>query len=226
MNPLTWLLAKLRHPATLSALPSAPTPSPSALTGPPVSQPAPPTEAERAARAEQREQQFLLALAEDFGQAVEEERDLSGMLPTDLLRLVSQLRYNATDQLQARRWGHWAEELRLVTEAHELEAVAKFQYWQHALCEQFGRAAGAKLSQGQIEPGMTLDMVVAVLGQPNEGEHGLTVPLDDPTLCILRYGSGTTGSSIELRHGVVVWAQLGAVTFADYVYQLPDVLDC
>jgi len=216
MNPLTWLLAKLRRPVTPSALTSLLTPTPVSLS-------APPTEAERSARAEQREQQFLLALAEDFGQAIEQERDVSNLLPAELLRLVSQLRHNAADLLQARQHGHWAEELRLVTEAHELEAVAKFQFWQHALCEQFGRAAGAKLGQGQIEPGMTLDMVVAVLGQPNEDGRGLTVPLDDPTLCILRYGSDATGSVIELRHGIVVRAQLGAVTFADYVYDLPDV---
>jgi hypothetical protein len=222
MNPLTRLLAKLRRPAT----PSAPTPSPSGPTPTPVSPPAPLTEAERAVRAALREQQFLLRLAEDFGQAIEEDRDVSNLLPAELLRLVSQLHHNAADQKQARQWGHWDEELRLVTEAHELEAVAKFEFWQHALCEQFGRAIGAKLSQGQIEPGMTLDMVVAVLGEPNQDERGLTVPLSDPTLCILRYGSDATGSVIELRHGVVVWAQLGAVTFADYVYELPDISGC
>ena len=211
MNPLTWSLAKLRR-LTI----------PSALTPAPVSPPAPPTEAERAARAEQRELAFLLWLAADFNQALAEDRNLADELPDDLLRLAWQLRDNAADQAQARQWGHWAEELRLVTEAQELEAVAKFEFWKYSLCERFGRAVGTKLSQGEIELGMTLGQVVAVLGAPPEG--GLSVPLDDPTLCVLRYGSAATGSVIELRHGVVVRAQLGVVAFADYVYELPTII--
>jgi hypothetical protein len=222
MNPLTWLLAKLRRSPTPSAL------TPQALTLPPasVSLPAPPTEGERTVRAVQREQVFRLRLAEEVGRASEPEHDMSNLLPAHLLRLVSQLRYNAADQEHARRWGDWAEELRLIIEAHELEAVAKFQFWQHGLYEQFGRSIGAKLSQGQIELGMTLNMVLAVLGEPKEAERGLTMRLDDPTLCILRYGSDATGSVIELRDGVVVRAQLGTVTFADYVYELPDISGC
>jgi hypothetical protein len=60
---------------------------------------------------------------------------------------------------------------------------------------------------------------VSVLGAPPEG--GLSVPFNDLTWCVLRYGSGATGSVIELHQGVVVRARLGVVSFADYVYKLP-----
>jgi hypothetical protein len=218
MNPLSWLLAKLRPSPISSAQPPCASRPPAA-----VSPPAPPTEAERTARAVQREQAFRLRLTEEVARAGEQAPDVSTLLPAHLLRLVSQLRYNAADQQQARRWGHWVEELRLIIEAHELEAVAKFQFWQHGFCEQFGRTIGLKLSQGQLEPGMTLAMVLAVLGEPQEARHALLVPPDDPTLHSLRYGSEDTGSVIELRDGVVVRTQLGAFTFADYVYELPDI---
>ncbi|MGI4872268.1 MAG: hypothetical protein ACRYFX_13965 [Janthinobacterium lividum] len=182
------------------------------------------TEAERAARAEQREQEFMLGLAEQFSRDVEENRDMAGAHSTELLRLVSQLRHNRRDQEQARQWGHVEEELRLVTEARELEATAQHHVWLHVLCEQYGRAIGTKLSQHQIEPGMTEEMVLAVFGAPAEG--ALSVSLDDPAVLVYRYGSPTTGTIIALRNGMVRQVLPGTVSFAKHFYEMPDVLDC
>lgn len=215
MNPLTWLLAKLRRTPTPSAL----TPHPSGPTPAPVSPPALLTEAERAARQQQRELAFMLRLADHFNQAVEEGRDITDEPSAEVLRLSCLLDHNMTDQQQARQWGQWDEELRLATEAQTLNAALRYELWKEALCKNYGRRTGRKLAAYQIEPGMTLEMVAAAFGPPGPG--GMTVPLDDLTLCILRYGSPPTASVIELRYGVVTRAQVGAVGFPEYVYDWP-----
>jgi hypothetical protein len=222
MNPLTWLLAKLRHPTTLSAMLSAPTLSPSGLIPVPVSPPAPPTEDERAARQLQREQDFERAFVQEFSQAMQQGH-LHTTQPAKLLRAVHLLRHNQADQEQARRHGHWAEQLRLATEAQALEAAAKYHSWRHSLCRDFGQATGTKLSQHQIEPGMTLEMVLAAFGYPTQ------VPVsapDNPDLYILRYGSIETGSIVEFYRGVVTRATVGTVAFPEHVYDLPDISGC
>lgn len=225
MNPLIWLLAKLRRTPTPSALTphlSGLTPTSASVPTPtPVSPPAPLTEAERAARQQRREQAFMLQLAEDFNQAVEQGRDLTDEPSAEVLRLSCLLNHNAADQQQARRWGQWAEELRLATEAQTLDATLRHELWKDALCLNYGRRMGRKLAAYQIEPGMTLEMIAAAFGPPAAG--AMTVPLDDPTLCVLRYGSPPTASVIELRHGVVTRAQVGAVGFPEYVYGWPGV---
>jgi hypothetical protein len=223
INPLIWLLAKLRHPAALSALPSPSTPSLSGPTPAPVSPPAPLTEAERTARQQQREQTVESALVQEFNQAIRQGRSLSGALPVEVQRAVHLLRYNQADQEQARQHGHWAEQLRLATEAQALEAAAKYHSWRHSLCRDFGHAIGTKLSRHQIEPGMTLDMVLAAFGYPTQ------VPVsapDNPDLYILRYGSIETGSIIEFHRGVVTRATVGTVAFPEHVYDLPDISGC
>lgn len=217
MNPLTWLLAKLTRTPTPSGL----TPHSSGPTPVPVSPPALLTEAERAARQQRRELAFMLRLAEHFSQAVEEGRDISDEPSNKVLRLTCLLEHNAADQQLARQWGQWAEELRLATEAQALDAPLRHEAWKEALCTNYGRQTGRKLAAYQIEPGMTLEMVAAAFGAPAEG--AMTVPLDDPTRCILRYGRAPTTSVIELRHGVVTSAQVNAVGFPDYVYDWPDV---
>lgn len=216
MNPLTWLLAKLRRPATPSALPSVPTPSPSALTAPPVS---PPTEAERAAHQQQREQDFERAYVQQFSQAMQQGRLLTAQ-PAELLRAEYLLRHNLADQEQARQQGHWAEQLRLATEAQALEAAAKYHGWRHALCRDFGQAVGTKLSRHQIEPGHTLEMVLAAFGTPTQVQD---VTAGNPDVYTLRYGTPGTGSVIELHQGVVTRATVGTVALPEYVYDLPDI---
>jgi hypothetical protein len=222
MNPLTWLLAKLRHPATLSALPTAPTPSPSGPTLAPVSPPAPPTDAERAARQQQREQDFERTFMQQFSQAMQQGRPLTTQ-PAELLRAVHLLCHNQADQEQARQHGHWAEQLRLATEAQTLEAAAQYHSWRHGLCRDFGHAIGTKLSRHQIEPGMTLDMVLAAFGTPCQVQD---VTAGNPDLYTLRYGSPETGSVIELHQGVVTRATVGTVAFPEHVYDLPDSSGC
>ncbi|MFD1873886.1 hypothetical protein [Hymenobacter bucti] len=179
------------------------------------------TEAERTARQQRREQAFMLRLAEHFNQAVEEGRDITDEPPAEVLRLTCLLEHNAADQQHARQWGYWAEELRLATEAQALDAALRHEAWKEALCTNYGRLMGRKLAAYCIEPGMTLEMVAAAFGAPGPG--GMTVPLDAPELCVLRYGSPHTATVIELRHGVVTRAQVGAVGFPEYVYDWPDV---
>ena len=222
MNPLTWLLTKLRSPATPSALLSILTPSPSALTGPRVSPPASPTEAERAARQQQREQDFERAYVQQFSQAIQQGRLLTAQ-PAELLRAEYLLRHNLADQEHARQHGHWAEQLRLATEAQALEAAAKYHSWRHALCRDFGQVMGTKLSKHQIEPGMTLEMVLAAFGTPTLVQD---VTAGNPDVYTLRYGSPETGSVIELHRGVVTWATVGTLAFPEYVYDLPDSSSC
>lgn len=212
MNPLAWLLAKLRRTPTPSAL----TPQPSRPTPAPVSPPTPLTEAERAARQQLREQDFMLQLANHFNQAVEEGRDITDEPSNEVLRLTHLLDYNEADQAEARRWGHWAEELRLATEAQPLTAALRYEAWKEALCKNYGRQIGHKLAAYQIEPGMTMEMVAAAFGATGPG--GMTVPLNDPLLCILRYGSPPTDSVIELRGGLVTRAQVRAVGFPEHIY--------
>jgi len=222
LNPLTWLLAKLRRPATPSALPSAQTPSPSVLTGLPVNPPAPPTEAERAARQQQREQAFERAYVQQFSQAMQQGR-MHTAQPPELLRALHLLRHNQADQEQASQYGHWAEQLRLATEAQALRAAAEYHGWHHALCRDFGQATGTKLSRHQIEPGMTLEMVLAAFGTPTTVQD---VTAGNPDLYTLRYGSPETGSIIELHQGVVTRATIGTVAFPECVYDLPDISGC
>lgn len=203
MNPLTWLLTKLRRPVSLSA----PTP-------PPVSLPALLTEAEREARQQQREQAVEQALAREFQQDMQQGRDLSSAVPLEVQRAVQLLRYNQADQEQAREAGQWAEQLRLVAEAQALEAAIQYQRWRHELRQTYGHLIGAKLSQHQVEVGMTLEMVLASRGTPTQ----VATSAHDPELYILRYGSVETGSLIELHRGVVTRALLGAVAFPEHVY--------
>jgi hypothetical protein len=179
------------------------------------------TEDERAARQQLREQDFMLQLADHFNQAMQEGRDITDEPSNEVLRLTYLLDYNAADQAEARRWGHWAEELRLATEAQTLDAALRYETWKEALCRNYGRQTGLKLAAYQIEPGMTLEMVAAAFGAPAPG--GMTVPLDDPLLCILRYGSPPTDSVIELRGGVVTRAQVRAVGHPEHIYDWPDV---
>jgi hypothetical protein len=215
MNPLTWLLAKLRRTPTPSAL----TPGPSGLTPSP---PAPPTEAERTARQQQREQDFERAYVQQFSQAMQQGHLLTAQ-PAELLRAVYLLRHNLADQEQARQHGHWAEQLRLATEAQTLEASAQYHGWRHSLCRDFGQVMGTKLSQHQIEPGMTLEMVLAAFGTPTQVQD---VTAGNPDVYTLRYGSPETGSVIELHQGVVTRATVGVVSFPEYVYDLPDSRGC
>jgi hypothetical protein len=216
MNPFTWLLAKLRRTPVSSGL----TPPPSALTPAPVSPPAPLTEAEREARQQERNLAFELALVEDFNQAIAQGRNLADELPAELLRAVCLLHHNRADQEQARQWGHWAEQLRLMAEAQVLEAAATYHGWCHSLCQRFGHTIGTKLSQHQIEPGMTLDMVLAAFGYPTQVP---TTSASDPNLYSLRYGSVKTGSLIELHQDIVTRARVGTVTFPEQVYDGPGV---
>jgi hypothetical protein len=210
MNPFTWLLAKLRPNPT----PSAPTPSP---VSPPL------TEAERTARQQQREQAFERAMVQDFNQAIRQGRGLSDALPPEALKALHLLRHNQADQELASQWGDWAEQLRLATEAQALEAAAKYHSWCHSLCRDFGQAIGTKLSQHRIEPGMTLEMVLASFGTPSQVQD---VTAGNPELYTLRYGSPETGSVIELHQGVVTRATVGKVAFPEHVYDLPDIHSC
>ena len=214
MNPLTWLLAKLRRTSTPSGL----IPQPSALTPVPVTPPALLTEAEREARQQQRNLDFELALVEDFNPALREGRNLADEPPAELLRAMCLLRYNWADQEQARQWGQWAEQLRLEVEAQALEAAATYHGWRHSLLQSFGHTIGTKLSQHQIEPGMTLDMVLAAFGTPTQVQD---LSADNPNLYILRYGSVETGSVIELHYGIVARASVGSVAFPEHVYDWP-----
>jgi hypothetical protein len=216
MNPLTWLLAKLRRTPTPSVLtPQLPDPIPV-----PVSPPAPLTEAERAARQQQREQAVEQLLVQEFNQAVQQGRDLTDELPAEILRVVHLLRHNQADQEQARQWGRWAELLRLEAEAQALDATSRYQSWRHSLLRGFGHAIGTKLSQHQIEPGMTLDMVLAAFGTPTQVQD---LSADNSNLYSLRYGNVETGSLIELHYGVVAWVRVGTATFPEHVYDWPSV---
>jgi hypothetical protein len=209
MNPLTWLLAKLRRTFT-----------PSALTPASVSPPAPLTEAEREARQHQRSLEFELALVEDFNQAIQQGRNPTSALPAELLRAVDLLRYNRADQEQARQWGHWAECLRLEAEAQTLEAAANYHGWRYALCKDFGYTIGTKLSQHQIEPGMTLAMVLAAFGTPTQVQN---LSAANSNLYILRYGSVEKGSFIEMHNCMVTRVTVGAVAFPQHLYDCPGI---
>jgi hypothetical protein len=97
-----------------------------------------------------------------------------------------------------------------------LQRAAQLQLraWQPALMQRFGPEVGTKLSQHQVEGGMTLDMVLASMGTPTQVQD---LSADGPNL-YLRYRGVEMGSLTELHHGILTRASVGRAAFPEHFY--------
>jgi hypothetical protein len=223
MNLLARLLAYLRRPRPT---PIAPVPAPVAALPEvhpiPKTPLSPPTAAERQAREPQRAlwtEQLLLA---EENKALAEGR-VPDELPAYIRRLIIRTGFIKADQDTAREndWG--AELLRLQMEEQELQATIKFEGWQHGLCKTHGEEIGRKLARHQLEPGMTMEHMVASFGVPATAD--ITPHPTDESVMYVSYGSLSTGSHFELRDNIIARVQLGRAAFPDYVYNEQGIVE-
>ncbi|MGI4735067.1 MAG: hypothetical protein ACRYG7_07805 [Janthinobacterium lividum] len=138
----------------------------------------------------------------------------------EVIRTIIALHFNKADQDDARAQSNTTEEMRLITEALEMHAGASWKIWDANLRKHYGEEIAAKLSNHQVEVGMTVAMVGASYGNVPEGgeyrnrENGRTV---------LVYGSGEDASYFEFsEEGIVTVAvSRGGWALPDFVYNFP-----
>lgn len=98
------------------------------------------------------------------------------------------------------------------------KAELKLRTWQHTLMEHFGPEVGSKLSQHQIEVGMSWEHLVFSYGPPLM--EAITLLGKEPTHLAVQYGSKATGSYFEVVADVVTIARLGLPTVPAHLLEL------
>lgn len=122
------------------------------------------------------------------------------------------------DLAEAQGLGWVADELHLHLEIQRAAAELQLRAWQHTLMERFGPEVGAKLSQHQVEVGMSWEHLVFSYGPPPTG--AITLLGKEPTHLAVQYGSKVTGSYFEVIADVVTVARLGVPTMPAHLLEL------